>query len=117
MKFTRSTFLFVAGLSIIVIAILLSGGFIKSAASIQTTSEPASEGRAITPAGALVLDMTTRMPAVGSLTVDFVRSPDDFGNGRKGRYLIAVNSGFGVQFNSATNRAQQSLAVIDLNAK
>jgi YVTN family beta-propeller protein len=34
-----------------------------------------------------------------------------------GRYLIAVNSGFGVQFNSNTNRAQQSLSVIDLNAR
>ncbi len=117
MKFTRLNILSVTGLSIIVIAVLLSGNFIKSAASLQNASEPASEGRAITPAGALVMDMTTRLPAVGSLTVDFVRSPDDFGSGRKGRYLIAVNSGFGVQFNAATNRAQQSLAVIDLNAK
>jgi YVTN family beta-propeller protein len=31
--------------------------------------------------------------------------------------LIAVNSGYGVQFNAAANRGQQSLAVIDLNAK
>jgi YVTN family beta-propeller protein len=117
MKVTRSNFLFVAVLSLILIAILVSGGFIKSTASIQATSEPASQGRAITPAGALVMDITTRMPAVGSLTVDFVRSPDEFGNGRKGRYLIAINSGFGIQFNAATNRAQQSLAVIDLSAK
>src|SRR5262249_7958214 len=35
----------------------------------------------------------------------------------KGRYLLAVNSGFGLQFNSETNRGQQSLSVIDLNAK
>jgi YVTN family beta-propeller protein len=31
--------------------------------------------------------------------------------------LLAVNSGYGVQFNAAGNRGQQSLAVIDLNAK
>ena len=31
--------------------------------------------------------------------------------------MIAVNSGYGVQFNAAANRGQQSLAVIDLNAK
>jgi YVTN family beta-propeller protein len=117
MKFTRSNFLFVTVLSITMTALFLSGSFIKSAANIQSPGEPASQGRAITPAGALVMDMTTRMPAVGSLTVDFVRSPDEFGANRKGRYLIAINSGFGIQFNAATNRAQQSLAVIDLMAK
>src|SRR5207302_255606 len=34
----------------------------------------------------------------------------------QGRYLLVVNSGFGVQFSDDTNRAQQSIAVIDLNA-
>src|ERR1051325_2452426 len=99
MRFTRSNHLFFAVLSVIIVAIFLSGSLIQSAANIQSAGEPASEARLITPAGALVMDMTTRQPAVGSLTVDFVRSPDDFGAGRKGRYLIAVNSGFGVQFN------------------
>src|ERR1700752_339632 len=79
--------------------------------------EPASQGRAITPAGSLVQDLTTRQPAVGALPVDLVRSPDKLGPGGDGRFLIAVNSGYGVQFNAAANRGQQSLAVIDLNAK
>jgi YVTN family beta-propeller protein len=79
--------------------------------------EPAAEGRRITPAGSLVIDATTRQPAVGALPVDFVRSPDHTGRDGGGRYLIAVNSGFGLQFNAAGNRSQQSLSVIDLNAR
>ena len=63
------------------------------------------------------MDLTTRLPAVAPLTVDFVRSHDKNGPDGKGRYLIAVNSGFGLQFNAETNEGQQSLAVIDLNAK
>lgn len=90
---------------------------LSSSADIKVSNQPASEGRPITPAGSLVLDANTGLPAVGSLPVDFVRSPDHTGPGGGGRYLLAVNSGFGVQFNAATNRAQQSLAVIDLNAR
>src|SRR5215475_12246930 len=100
-------------------ATILFGCFwFLSAASqdIKIANQPASEGRPITPAGMLLLDASTRMPAVAPLTVDFVRSPDKNGPDGKGRYLIAVNSGFGLQFNSETNRGQQSLAVIDLNA-
>ena len=82
---------------------------------ITVTNQPASEGRPITPAGSLVLDLTTRQPAVGALPVAFVRSPDKTGPDGRGRYLVAVNSGYGLQFNAASNRAQQSLAVIDLN--
>jgi len=99
----------------IVVSMLASVGLFNSAAAIQ--NKFASEGRPITPAGSLVMDATTRHPAVGALPVDFVRSPDKTGPDGGGRYLIAVNSGFGVQFNSQTNRAQQSLAVIDLNAR
>ena len=44
------------------------------------------------------------------------RSADTLGHGGKGRYLLVVNSGFGVQFSEDTNKAQQSIAVIDLNA-
>ena len=80
------------------------------------SDEPASEGRPITPAGTLLQDFTTRQTAVGALTVDFVRSPDHFGADGKGRYLIAVNSGYGVQFAISGNKGQQSLSVIDLNA-
>src|SRR5215470_13445106 len=84
---------------------------------VKIVNQPASEGRTITPAGMLLVDATTKLPAVTSLTVDFVRSPDKNGPDGKGRYLIAVNSGFGLQFNAETNHGQQSLAVIDLNAK
>src|SRR5215475_3831874 len=83
----------------------------------KIVNQPASEGRPVTPAGMLLTDATTRLPAVAPLTVDFVRSPDKDGPDGKGRYLIAVNSGFGLQFNAQTNEGQQSLAVIDLNAK
>ncbi len=44
------------------------------------------------------------------------RSPDTLGRNRKGRYLLVMNSGYGVQFSEETNEAQQSIAVIDLNA-
>src|SRR5882724_12278118 len=101
-----------------VIAFILATAFLlRSAASVTIENQFATEGRPITPAGALVMDATTRQPAVGALPVGFVRSPDKTGPDGLGRYLIAVNSGYGVQFNSATNKAQQSLAVIDLNAR
>src|SRR5260370_35051607 len=78
--------------------------------------EPAGEGRPITPAGALVIDAATRRPAVGAMPMTMLRSPDSFGHGGKGRYLLVVNSGYGVQFSGDTNEAQQSIGVIDLNA-
>src|SRR5260370_2626042 len=78
--------------------------------------EPAGEGRPITPAGSLVMDAATHLPAVGAMPMTMLRSPDSLGHGGKGRYLLVVNSGFGVQFSEETNRAQQSIAVIDLNA-
>jgi YVTN family beta-propeller protein len=85
--------------------------------SSSSADGSANEGRPITPAGSLVQDVTTRQTAVGALPVDLVRSPDKLGPGGEGRFLFAVNSGYGVQFNAAANRGQQSLAVIDLNAK
>ena len=90
-----------------------------SAASQESNvvNQPASQGRPVTPAGSLLMDANTRLPAVAPLTVDFVRSPDKTGPDGKGRYLIAVNSGFGLQFNAMSNRGQQSLAVIDLNTR
>src|SRR5919205_2710068 len=83
----------------------------------SSADEPANQGRPITPAGSLVQDVTTRQTAVGALPVDLVRSPDKLGPGGEGRFLISVNSGYGIQFNAAGNRGQQSLSVIDLNAK
>jgi len=65
----------------------------------------------------LVQDLTTRQAAVGALPVGFVRSPDKLGPDGQGRFLLSVNSGYGVQFNASANRGQQSLSVIDLNAK
>ncbi len=88
-------------------------GFCEIARSQQ---EPAGEGRPITPAGTLVIDAAAHLPAVGAMPMAMLRSPDTLGHGGKGRYLLVVNSGYGVQFSKNTNEAQQSIAVIDLNA-
>lgn len=95
----------------------LALGLVNSSADISVRNQPASEGRRITPAGSLVKDLTTGMPAVGSLPVNIVRSPDRAGPNGKGRFLVVVNSGYGVQFDAASNKAQQSLAVIDLSLR
>src|SRR5258707_1222939 len=84
--------------------------------NVWCQQEPAGEGRPITPAGALVIDAATRLPAVGAMPMTLLRSPASFGHGGKGPYLLVVNSGYGVQFSGDTNEAQQSIAVIDLNA-
>lgn len=47
--------------------------------------------------------------------MNLVRSPDALGPEGGGRYLVAVNSGFGVAFDADTNLSQQSLQVIDLS--
>jgi DNA-binding beta-propeller fold protein YncE len=106
----------VSSLILSVLVLVIVAGMFASSARMRQNNEPASEGRPITPAGSLVIDSTTRQRAVGSLPVDFVRSPDRTGPEGKGRYLVAVNSGYGIQFNAASNRGQQSLALIDLNA-
>ena len=113
----RRKSLFTTALVGFVLLVLLVIGGTGTSARRDAEDEPAAEGRRITPAGSLVVDLTTRQPAVGALPVDFVRSPDKSGRDGNGRYLIAVNSGFGLQFNAAGNRSQQSLSVIDLNAK
>ena len=86
-------------------------------ASVRGQQEPAAEGRVITPAGQLLMDASTKRTAVGALPVAFLRSPDKDGPNGNGRYLLVMYSGFGVQFSAATNKAQQSIGVIDLNAK
>ena len=105
----------VLGISLVLTSV--TGGMLASSVKVDQGNEPASQGRPITPAGSLVLDSTTRQPAVGALPVDFVHTPDHTGRDGGGRYLITVNSGFGLQFNAASNRGQQSLAVLDLNAR
>jgi len=84
--------------------------------SARGQQEPAGEGRPITPAGTLVMDAATHLPAVGAMPMAFLRSPDALGRAGQGRYLLVMNSGYGVQFSEETNEAQQSIAVIDLNA-
>ncbi|HEX4546621.1 MAG TPA: hypothetical protein VH110_09680, partial [Candidatus Acidoferrum sp.] len=70
----------------------------------------------ITPAGTLLTDAATRLPAVGAMPMAIVRSPDTLGRDGKGRYLLVMNSGYGVQFSAQTNKSEQSVAVVDLNA-
>src|SRR5229473_7892189 len=98
----------------------MTGGFLMICfgfcGSARCQQEPAGEGRPITPAGSLLMDASTHLPAVGAMPMAMLRSPDSLGHGGKGRYLLVVNSGFGVQFSEETNKAQQSIAVIDLNA-
>ncbi|MBA0087303.1 MAG: hypothetical protein HRJ53_20150, partial [Acidobacteria bacterium Pan2503] len=98
----------------------LSSGFVLTTALLSGIAsgqqEPAGEGRPITPAGSLVMDSGTHLAAVGAMPMTMLRSPDKLGRGGKGRYLLVANSGYGVQFSQDTNRAQQSIAVIDLNA-
>ena len=104
-------------IAFVVVAILAISSFVMSPTAVQSQDGTSDQLWPITPAGSLLRDTTTQLPAVGALTVDFVRSPDQSGPGGKGRYLIAVNSGYGIQFTSSGNRGQQSLAVIDLNIK
>ncbi len=99
-------------------AFCLSDSIVSSANNdVKIAEEPASQGRKITPAGSLIVDATTNRTAVGSLPVDFVRSPDKTGKDGKGRYLLSINSGFGIQFSEDTNQGQQSVSVIDLNVE
>ncbi len=88
----------------------------NSAAQIKIPNNVVTQGRYLSPAGKLLTDATTNLSAVAPLTVNFVRSPDTGGADGKGRYLIAVNSGFGLNFNSKS-KAQQTLSVIDLNCQ
>src|SRR5215831_12376019 len=98
------------------LAVLIGVPYNRTSSANETIAdEPDSEGSRISPAGSLVIDTTTGQPAVGSLPVSFVRSPDHTGRDGNGRYLIVVNSGYGIQFSEADNRGQQSLAVVDLD--
>jgi hypothetical protein len=102
-------------LGIYILLTLFLAASLLLVSSSAVSDEQASEGRPITPAGSLLQDLTTRQVAVGALPVDLVRSPDKLGPNAEGRFLLSVNSGYGIQFNAAGNRGQQSLSVIDLN--
>jgi YVTN family beta-propeller protein len=95
----------------LVIVVILSGA---SLAGPQIPAPPFQHP--LDPAGELVLD-SKGAPAEGSLPVAFVRSPDTTGPGGAGRYLVVVNSGYGVQFTAKGNHGQQQLQVIDLTAQ
>ncbi|MEO8042848.1 MAG: YncE family protein, partial [Acidobacteriota bacterium] len=96
-------------------AILHYGPFTSQAGDDLKTATETTDDR-LRPAGTLLLDAETELPAVVPLTVGFVRTPDAWGPDGRGRYLIAINSGFGLEFNSRS-KGNQSLSVIDLNAK
>lgn len=87
-----------------------------SHADAGTWLPDSGDGHKTTPAGKLILDNATGLPAVAPLTMNFVRTPDGNGPDGKGRYLIAVNSGYGIEFNSKS-KPQQTLSVIDLSLK
>ena len=86
----------------------------KSQAEPPNAADNALQNRRVAPAGKLLTDAATGEIAVMPLTFNFVRSPDAAAKDGKGRYLIAVNSGYGLTFNSKS-KPQQTLSVIDLN--
>lgn len=101
-------------LTVCVVALYLAPR--DSQALIGERADLVAEQMSLTPAGHLVMDTSTGLPAVASLTMNFVRTPDTAGPDGKGRYLIAVNSGYGIEFTSKS-KGQQTLSVIDLNLK
>src|SRR4051812_46810872 len=103
-------------LLIIVIVIALYLGSRDSQALTGERADVVAEQMSLTPAGHLVADSATGLPAIASLTMNFVRTPDRTGPDGKGRYLIAVNSGYGIEFTSRS-KGQQTLSVIDLDLK
>lgn len=82
----------------------------------QAGAIPFANQNFTTPAGKLIVDAATGLPAIAPLTMNLVRTPDKSGPDGKGRYLMAVNSGYGLAVNSRS-KAQQTLSVIDLNLK
>src|ERR1041384_1717777 len=102
----------------LLLTICLLFGLIGGFSSLSEPDGPASQGRPITPAGSLVQDLTTRQVAVGAVPGDLGRRPDKVRPCGEGRLLVVGRSArYGVKFNPAANGGQQSIAVIDLNAK
>ena len=101
------------------ITVLMVGGIMYFIPNGSTAADASSTGKLpddlpMSPAGKLIVDASSGLPAAIPLTMNFVRTPDTGGPDSKGRYLIAVNSGYGLQFN-AKSKGQQTLSVIDLN--
>src|SRR5260370_7353887 len=71
--------------------------------------EPAGEGRPITPAGTLVIDAMTHLPAVGAMPMAMLRSPDALGHGAAGPDLLGCHNGFRVQSRQAPNQPHPTL--------
>ena len=111
LKHPRFALLFII---LVLIALVTIFGSVLSSA--RRSVDDLSQQIPITPAGVLLQDQTTKQTAVAALPVDFVRSPDRTGRDGRGRYLISVNSGYGIQFSGSGNKGQQSLSVIDLDA-
>ena len=95
--------------------ILGSGSGRSDSANEPGISFPARDQR-ITPAGRFLVDSSTGLPVATPMTLNFVRTPDRTGPDGKGRFLLAVNGGYGMQFTSES-KPQHTLAVIDLNLK
>ena len=81
---------------------------------VQSVLAPPLQFR-LEPAGDVVLDRGGQR-AEGSLPLAFVRSPDRSGPDGRGRYLVAVNSGYGIQERRKGNSGLQLLQVVDLTA-
>lgn len=113
---SRRFFLFVSVLAVLTFVVLYYAGTLRSHADSTPVGLESVENSAVTPAGRLLIDSKTNLPAVAPMTMRFVRTPDKDGPDGKGRYLIAVNSGYGLEFTSKS-KSQQTLAVIDLNHK
>src|SRR5450631_2777759 len=104
------------GLAFVLLVTVAALVYLGTGNSSAVDRSPDDVMPAVKPAGRLVLDAATGQPAVAPLTVNFVRSPDGGGPDGKGRFLIAVNGGYGLTFN-AKSKAQQTLSVIDLDLK
>src|SRR2546421_6986473 len=66
--------------------------------------EPAAEGRPITPAGALLIDQTTHLPAVGAMPPGMSCSPPALRRGGQGRDLLLGRRGYSGPFKEGTNK-------------
>src|SRR5204863_7799401 len=73
--------------------------------------EPAAEGRPITPAGALLIDQTTHLPAGRPMPTAMRGSPHPSRRGGKDRYPPAAKRGSGVPSLEHTKETQQSICV------
>ena len=70
-------------------------------ASLRPQTTPPLQ-RPLDPAGDVILRRDGSV-AEGSLPVTILRSPDTSGPDGRGRYLVAVNSGYGVQLRADAN--------------